>query len=233
MAVATTSSDSIQSYPVQFDTSPPDLCPQPLRLSQIKPRVDDKHATDSGATFPKTFFPGQSDATKVQKRFEPAIPAATIAVSRSRSQTSKLGSLVSRFEVLDAVNSADAESSHIPSLSKSKHGLKTITHQKPSPAQMSAPPLRAAQNLNSSTASFSTTNGTPDLSPTQVNPVAATARRSRLPTSTRIYRTVPAEGPPQTPSGRQSPLSLRAQTDKMNTHPLICAAAFSKAELTG
>lgn len=186
MASTTLPTASLPRSPVRFNTPSPDLCPQPLRLSQTKPKPTIDAVIGDQIAANTTPFPDRGGSSHAdQDVTEATLVATTSTVGRSRSQTSKLGSLVSKFEILDAVNNANTESSRIPvgpmsrrAIESERSGRASLGHPARSHKVNKQPTLSDARS------SFD--DDSAELSPRKVKPPKPAARSSRLPTSTHV-----------------------------------------------
>ncbi|KAH8200814.1 hypothetical protein TruAng_005051 [Truncatella angustata] len=214
---STTSPSPVPSSPVRFETPTPDLRPQPLRLSQGKQKT---------ATHPRAYekSPHASFLVHTEQDNDDEIHGTTATMpvpggltNQLRSQSARLGSLVSKFEVLDAVNNADAESSRIPRLSRSKQGLGSPVAPVKTPPTL-APATRRALQQSTPASKSSAIDSSSEPSSKHAEHARPTARRSQLPTSTRVKSSTTGNigEPPQTPSARQSPRSLPIETETMS-----------------
>ncbi|ORY56382.1 uncharacterized protein BCR38DRAFT_490679 [Pseudomassariella vexata] len=180
------------SSPVRFDSPPPpvatpSLRPAPLRIPERKPRMSIGDDEDAVAAVDG---PGQgrdasrsrnpSDGTTRRRHFTPPKPrfAVTDVSSQRRPTALKLGKLVSKFEILDAVNNANADSSRIPRPSQSHVFVRTGFHRPPDVSQ------RAKQQSTSSGEKSSTADDSLNLTPRQMPAPRVPERRSMLPVGT-------------------------------------------------
>jgi hypothetical protein len=106
MASGATSTGSSLSSPVRFESPPPELCPQPLRLHRSKSKFGFESMNHIDSTNLNAQIPNQSQQSVREE------DSRANAVAQKR--LSRLGSLVSKFEILDAANSTGSSSSRAP-----------------------------------------------------------------------------------------------------------------------
>ncbi|KAI0121009.1 hypothetical protein BJ170DRAFT_600334 [Xylariales sp. AK1849] len=214
MASSATSHGSVPSSPVHFDSPDPaivDLRPPPLRISHHKTKT----GTDDNVSH-NTAASEDCPQSSAKRQCTPLNSAVSEPVSRLRTKTSKLGSLVSKFEILDAVSNADTDSSRIPRISKGKSSSKpSVVSQ--STGRRTALPQGAWQR---STTSQEESSDSSDLSPQEVQLPIATARRSKLPVRTRLG-TATTEDASTMPLAQQSPRDRNAQSETTHDDPRL------------
>ncbi|KAI1372579.1 hypothetical protein F4677DRAFT_462904 [Hypoxylon crocopeplum] len=176
MASATLSSTA-SSTPIPFEDPEPlalELQPPPLRLPQRKPDANfdgsnSLHNLDSSSIedpFISTTPPLSLDP--------PPQSAITKALSQRRAPAPKLGSLVSKFEILDAVSSADTSSLPKTRPSAIPRAQGVLRQQ----SRATEPPQQITSTDKHSAARYS------NISPRQVASPPPTSSRSKLPVST-------------------------------------------------
>lgn len=116
MATISATQSPTASSPVRLpsrDNTTPSLRPAPLRVPDRKNRnACNDHESHKGDNREGQTDPAISAARKTCAT-SPRQLAWTEPSSQRRFTTSKFGSLVSKFEILDAVNNADTEASHL------------------------------------------------------------------------------------------------------------------------
>lgn len=191
MASAETSPCSVPSSPVHFDSPNTDLRPRPLRLppSKAKTALDDNHrAEDVSHPFPGPVGDGGPSRAGEE---EPSPAMSETASLQLRSKTSKLGSLVSRFEILDAVSNADMSSSCVPRPSWNQSATQPAIVTRLPPGK-----LVTQTRIQSPTPSQEKSNPVSDsseLSPRQLGMPKLLAERSQPPTGTRVQTGIEEE----------------------------------------
>ncbi|ETS84181.1 hypothetical protein PFICI_02206 [Pestalotiopsis fici W106-1] len=108
MASAAASTGSSLSSPVRFESPPPEFCPPPLRLRRNKSGTgsDSINYADSVTTNAQTAGSREYHARAGDPHAK-AGPTST----RPQKRLSRLGSLVSKFEILEAANKTEPSSS--------------------------------------------------------------------------------------------------------------------------
>ncbi|KAK8015630.1 hypothetical protein PG991_008518 [Apiospora marii] len=216
-------SNSVASSPVLFNSPPPDLKPAPLRIPDRKSKgSDDANEQEFWGTY-------ENHASPVSEE-PPVTPPSdrdpSKSLSQRRSTSNKLDTLVSKFEILDAVNNADEEVPWLPQRSKSKPDAKPDAHFL-SPSEPSGLPRRALEHSTSSREKTSTAEDSSDLSPLATRPRIA-ARHSNPPLNSDTRPTTDNGNPiTVTPSKQshgltesakgmvvQTPQSRRSKADK-------------------
>ncbi|KAK8092046.1 hypothetical protein PG997_002407 [Apiospora hydei] len=193
-------SSSVASSPVLFDSPPPPgLKPAPLRIPDRKSKgSDDANDREFWGTYEHHASPNSQEvpATPPSNRVHPG------SLSHRRVASNKLDSLVSKFEILDAVNNADEEVPWLPQHPKNKPDAEPDSHHLP-PPEASTVPRRALEHSTSSHEKTSTAEDSSDISPLTTRP-GIPIRRSNLPpiadsrTATNINDPAPATPPKQT-----------------------------------
>lgn len=206
-------SSSVASSPVLFNSPPPDLKPAPLRIPDRKGKEsDDTNEQEFWGTY-------EHHASPVSEE-PPVTPPSNVdhhgPLNNRRATYNKLDTLVSKFEILDAVNNADEEVPWLPQRSKSKPDAKPDTHYLSPPGPPSVP-RRTLEHSTSSREKTSTAEGSSDLSPLTTRPKIPTRHLNIPPTSdtrTTTYNDNPARLTPSKQShGRiESVQDLMVQT---------------------
>lgn len=166
------------TYTSRTGSPPRDLRPAPLRIPLRKPAA----SLDEGAVTAATQHrDGDRDTTASASRREDTShhhhsDNITRALSHRRGLDSKLESLVSRFETLDAANTSEAQ--HQNSSSEAR-----VTGPKQNPQQIlnNNLPLKSMLSQDSSV-----------LSPRQMVPLISFRRKSMIPVSAQPFTTIPA-----------------------------------------
>ncbi|XXH03293.1 hypothetical protein Hte_009691 [Hypoxylon texense] len=168
------------SSPISFQDHDPltlELQPPPLRLPQRKagPGFDGSASVYQKQTSEVSDDPFTSTIHSGRSSPSPQ-PATTKISSQYRATAPKLDSLVSKFEILDAVNSAEVSPSfgHMPSTTPRFHG---------SPVRPGRP-AEPSQQVPSSIDRHGATRNYFDLSPRQDASPPPSTTKSRLPVST-------------------------------------------------
>jgi hypothetical protein len=193
MASAPSSRRSVPSSPVRFDSAAPNLRPEPLRLPLIKIRtaIGDGNHADAPPRHPIGYD------TSNKARDEAISTIHHTASSELRSKASKLGPLVSKFEILDAVCNVDTSCSRAPRLSvlqpAMQRGLVTgsPSNDLVTERHIDQPPLSCAR--------LSTAVGPTDLLPKQATVLTTPGKRSQLPTSIELQPASSPSRPPRSP----------------------------------
>ncbi|KAI0470727.1 hypothetical protein GGR56DRAFT_143096 [Xylariaceae sp. FL0804] len=171
--------------------APNDLLPAPLRILPRKTELETERSEcspeqpdpDTTATLSSTSDRGTSAP--------PSPSPLTRALSQRRPAAPKLGSLVSKFEILDAVNSTGAcPPSPSKSFGKAKSNAtpQTSGGLKPNPQSDQKTPSSVAFDTST------TTGNSSDVSPRHVRtPVSGESRKSMLPVSTRMKTNRPGD----------------------------------------
>ncbi|KAK7937993.1 uncharacterized protein PG986_014861 [Apiospora aurea] len=192
-------SSSVASSPVLFDSPPPGLKPAPLRIPDRKSKgSDDANDREFWGTYEHHASPNSEEVpvTPPSNRVHPG------SLSHRRVPSNKLDSLVSKFEILDAVNNADEEVPWLPQHPKNKPDAEPDSRHLP-PPEASTVPRRALEHSTSSHEKTSTAEDSSDISPLTTRP-GIPVRRSNLPpiadsrTTTNINDPAPATPPKQT-----------------------------------
>ncbi|KAK8022249.1 hypothetical protein PG993_013016 [Apiospora rasikravindrae] len=181
-------SSSVASSPVLFDSPPPGLKPAPLRIPDRKSK-------------------GSDDANEQE-----------FWGTQRRVTSSKLDSLVSKFEILDAVNNADEEVPWLPQHPKNKADAKSDPHYLP-PPEASTMPRRALDHATSSHEKTSTAEDSSDISPLATRPGIPIRRSNLAPIAdskiaTDINDPAPATPPKQTCDLAESEKSSMVRTSQ-------------------
>jgi hypothetical protein len=210
------------SSPVRFDSADItaadlDLRPQPLRILPHKSKTS---SGDSDASaLPESAIPNDSLSQDTGKPHAASPPRhdPTELSSRLRAKTSRLGLLVSKFEILDAVNNADTDLSRIPQPSKNKP-----TSQARAPAESMNScvviPRRAVHRSTYSAEESSSGYYSPHMPPRHVKLPEPHITRSRLPVGTRC-KTTAKDDTPKVTIACQSPRDGNTQTDNPHCLP--------------
>ncbi|KAI0108071.1 hypothetical protein F4814DRAFT_454938 [Daldinia grandis] len=171
---STISSSSTSSSPVSFQ-DPEDLTielqPAPLRLPRR--RTDpDLDGTNSVAEEQTSIMDG-NDSFLTAHRETTSPPPIAKSLSQRRAPAPKLGSLVTKFETLDAVNNADTISPPDSKPGATPRVQRPLRHS------------RASESLQSiALEKYSTTAISSDVPPRQVEPPPPFSNRSKLSTKT-------------------------------------------------
>lgn len=220
MAPATTSTGSELSSPVRFESPTPELCPRPLRLYQSKSKSGSESTADASSRVSDVPNAGQTGPCSTGERISFAKAGSTSIPSRSRP--SKLGSLVSKFEILDTVSNAKPNSSRLP-----KPGSKLASQASSLPIAT----IRSHRSLRQS-----------QPSPGQVDDDGSSSEQVKLPGSTPKHsknttgqsdETSAIANLPRTPISRQSPRSGTPKDDRDHHDQTIDSIASQKSKPTG
>ncbi|KAI0431163.1 hypothetical protein F5Y09DRAFT_330571 [Xylaria sp. FL1042] len=197
-----------------LSSSPADLRPAPLRIPLRKSvaSFDD----DPGITVTKdkgnardtstlTLYPGDPS-----RHYQSDIPGAPLG---GRDLRSKLESLVSRFEILDAVNSVDT---HVPQYPSSSYKTRTSTI----PRATGSKRTLHHQDLVSYSPIGSMTPASAELSPRQTRPPSACGPRSPFATSTiPVLRHSKTRSPKSKPSRKTNSSFLQSSSTSTTSLP--------------
>lgn len=169
---ATAMSSSVASSPVLFDSPPPSLKPAPLRIPDRKSRgSDDANEREFWGTYAADQRTSPSPTLEEPCMTPPPSNHGRAgSLNHRRVTATKLDSLVSKFEILDAVNNADDEVPWLPQQPISnKPDAKPDSHHL-SPPQASTLARRAMEHSTSSHEKSSTAEDSSDLSPLSTRP---------------------------------------------------------------
>ncbi|KAL7623544.1 hypothetical protein AAE478_007227 [Parahypoxylon ruwenzoriense] len=186
-----TPSSTVSSSPIPFEDSDSlntDLQPAPLRLPQRKPDINFDGSASNASTSQLQASTEKSSSTSTIRPLSPLLPP-TIAKTPSQRRTTaaKLGPLVSKFEILDAVNNADTSPRHQPnSLFRARPSA--IPRAQVGLRQHGQPP-EAPQRTTTPMGRTTFTRHSPRPSPRQVGSPPLSGMRSKLPVS-KIYKTM-------------------------------------------
>ncbi|KAI1136254.1 hypothetical protein F5Y05DRAFT_115937 [Hypoxylon sp. FL0543] len=174
-----TLSSTTSSSPTPFDDPDDltrDLQPAPLRLPQRKfdDAFDGSNSIDQEQVFPE----GVGASTSTIRRDSPSPPLrATLvkALSQRRPPAPKLGTLVSKFEILDALNNVETSSS-------SEVKARAIP-QAQGPLRRKGGPVQAMQQI-AAAEGHDDAGHSSDISPRQIASPPPRVNKSKLPVST-------------------------------------------------
>ncbi|KAI1500306.1 hypothetical protein F5X99DRAFT_410157 [Biscogniauxia marginata] len=185
--MASTSPSFSTSFPVHLGspdtTTRNDLRPAPLRIPQRKTETSTDDAEDLSTDF--AGHSGEASIPTFHHQRMSHVPRllSVRTVARGRATGSKLGSLVSRFEILDTVNGAESRSSHNTG---DPHDARSIAVPIPSGGLKRNLQLEAMeQSLPSSMEKSQSSGRSTGISPRRGLTPATPERRSMLPISTR------------------------------------------------
>ncbi|KAK6822697.1 hypothetical protein PG987_014242 [Apiospora arundinis] len=220
-------SSSVASSPVLFDSPPPGLEPAPLRIPDRKSRgSDDANDSEFWGTYGGHHAPSptleEPCLTPPPSNYGHPVP-----LSHRRVTSNKLDSLVSKFEILDAVNNTDEEVTWLPRHStKNKPGTKEEPHHL-SPPRTSSLARKTLERSTSSQEKASTAEESSDLSPLSSRPKVP-ARRSNLPPTSHLKVITAGDVlPPVTPSKHPQSLTETGKDSAFkSTKSLLDPAAF-------
>ncbi|KAI1879306.1 hypothetical protein JX265_002260 [Neoarthrinium moseri] len=232
MASTATSRSSVPSSPVRFDSpTPAALRPQPLRIPQNGSTRRRVSVDGSGVAQSEPPAELGQHSFQDERHTGQAKSIATQSSVGLRNKTSKLGSLVSKFEILDAMNNAGLDSYGIPRLSKInlETGPRAVARAPTSPVSLPRETiLQSTPSLEKSSASDESSN----LSPRQVRlPKATSAPRSRLPIGTRL-KTVTSDAL-ETPETHHIKQDNAMQTEDARLPLFLRGAASSETKSSG
>lgn len=198
MAPATTSTGTELSSPVRFESPTPELCPRPLRLHQSKSKSGSESIAEASSRVSDVSNAGQTEPCSRWDHSSFSKAGSTYILSRSRP--SKLGSLVSKFEVLDMVSNAEPNSSRLlrpgSKLASQASSLPIATTRSHRALRQSQPSPGQADNDGSSSEHVKLPGSTLKHSNNAIDPsdeVSATANLPRTP----ISRQSPRSGMPK------------------------------------
>lgn len=194
-------SSSVASSPVLFNSPPPGLKPAPLRIPDRKSKgSDDANEREFWGAYADHHTPPSPTSKEPCMTPPPSSHGHSGSLNYRRVTSTKLDSLVSKFEILDAVNNADEEVPWLPQHPTSNNPDVNPDSQHLSPPQASSLARRVLGHSTSSHEKASTTEDSSDLSPLSTRPIIP-ARRSNLPPSSqsKVITTDDAL-PPATPS---------------------------------
>ncbi|KAI1079775.1 hypothetical protein F5B20DRAFT_580929 [Whalleya microplaca] len=175
--MASSAHSSVQNSPVHsrtLDVATTDLQPAPLRLPQRK-----SEAGSDGAISKDQLLSSELEVA------DTSTPQRTVTKtpSQGRIATSRLGSLVSKFEVLDAVKSTENGHSQPVGLA---HGAKPSGIPRSSVGLEHILPVEVLGRSSSFVEDSSATAYSPNISPKQTPSLLASDKKSMLPVSTRL-----------------------------------------------
>ncbi|KAK7960932.1 hypothetical protein PG996_011574 [Apiospora saccharicola] len=210
-------SSSVATSPVLFNSPPPGLKPAPLRIPDRKGKgSDDTNEQEFWGTYEHHASPVSEEEPHVTP---PSNRERSKSLSQRRATSNKLDNLVSKFEILDAVNNADEEVPWLPRNSMSRPDAHYL-----SPSEPSSVPRRALGHSTSSRERSSTAEGSSDLSPMATRP-RIPVRHSNIPLCSDTRTTTNNDNPtPVTPS--KKPNSLIENSAFKSPKSLLDPAAF-------
>jgi hypothetical protein len=227
MASRTTSPGSFSCSPNRLDIAASNLCPEPLRIPLSKSKWCPKAVVqyDPTSTQLGHSSPQEYDASHTK-------PSPTSISPRFRNSTSRLGTLVSKFEILDAVNNAHPAVSRIPRLSTKKEEVLSGTAITSPLRQVAPTPRRVPPQYSSSTGNSRIFDGFGQSPQERVQTIRKSTRSSQLPI-TSCFKAPVLDELPQTPKSQQSPLPQKYNTrDTTDLLPLV-AVIPPEAKATG
>lgn len=181
------------TYTSRTGSPPSNLKPAPLRIPLRKAAAS---LDDNPVTVAAQHRGGHGDtpASASRRKYashQPHPDNITRALPHRRELNSKLESLVSRFETLDAANSADTSVPQYPNKSYEPR----VAGSKQNPQHMSTNylPVKSLLNRDSS-----------ERSPRQIVPNASLRRKSMLPVSTQLLAPVPVRALDHSDGNRDS-----------------------------